>query len=186
MPRSACPGWHSGISTPQGRTPEAKSARRTTPKLTSSPWCLQLRGADRRFSFLATTMIHQMGHASATTSMSVILRMHMCAASSTFSMVAKACALNLANSRGYSVKEVIATAENVCGSTIRSKMVARRQGDPPILVGDARKARALLGWEPGRSALEIQVRDAWNWLKQCGTANSATTSAPKESHRIET
>ncbi len=102
----------------------------------------------------------------------------MCAASSTFSMVAKACALNLANSRGYSVKEVIATAENVCGSTIRLKMVTRRQGDPPILVGDARKARALLGWEPGRSALEIQVRDAWNWLKQCGTANSATTSAP--------
>jgi hypothetical protein len=41
----------------------------------------------------------------------------------------RSCALNLANARGYSVKEVIAAAETVCGHPIQSELVARRQGD---------------------------------------------------------
>src|SRR6266566_6471004 len=57
------------------------------------------------------------------------------------------CALNLANSRGYSVKEVIAVAETVCGCAISSEVAARRPGDPPVLIGDAHRAHALLGWE---------------------------------------
>ena len=56
----------------------------------------------------------------------------------------KSCALNLANARGYSVKEVIAAAEGVCGFTIRSEIAPRRPGDPPVLIGDATRARALL------------------------------------------
>ncbi len=76
------------------------------------------------------------------------------------------CALNLANSRGYSVKEVIAGAETVCGCAIPSKAAARRPGDPPVLIGDAHRAHAVLGWEPTRSDLETQIRDAWNWMKQ--------------------
>ena len=74
--------------------------------------------------------------------------------------------LNLANSRGYSVREVITVAETVCGCAIPSETAARRPGDPPVLIGDARRAHALLGWEPTRSALETQVQDSWNWLKQ--------------------
>ncbi len=80
----------------------------------------------------------------------------------------RSCALNLANSHGHSVKEVIATAETVCGRSIPSKTVARRPGDPPILIGDASSAHALLGWKPALSGLETQIRDAWNWLKQRG------------------
>jgi UDP-glucose-4-epimerase GalE len=76
------------------------------------------------------------------------------------------CALNLANSRGYSVKEVIAVAETVCGCAIPSEAAARRLGDPPVLIGDAHRAHALLGWEPTRSGLETQIRDAGNWMKQ--------------------
>lgn len=40
-------------------------------------------------------------------------------------------------------------------------MVARRAGDPPILVADARNAAAVLGWVPRRSELETIVEDAW-------------------------
>lgn len=76
----------------------------------------------------------------------------------------KSCALNLANARGYSVKEVIATAERVCGRTIPVTMVDRRPGDPSQLVGSADRARGLLGWAPARSELDVQVRDAWNWM----------------------
>lgn len=74
------------------------------------------------------------------------------------------CALNLANARGYSVKEVIAAAETVCGR-ISSEIVARRPGDPPVLIGDARRAHVLLGWKPVRSDLKMQIADAWKWMK---------------------
>ena len=75
------------------------------------------------------------------------------------------CALNLANARGYSVKEVIAAAETVCGRTISSEIVARRTGDPPVLIGDAHRAHVLLGWKPLRSDLKMQIADAWKWMK---------------------
>lgn len=75
------------------------------------------------------------------------------------------CSLNLANARGYSVKEVIATAERVSGKPIRVRMTRRRAGDPAILVGSYERARAIIGWEPTRSDLEIQIKDAWNWMQ---------------------
>src|ERR1700687_834581 len=78
------------------------------------------------------------------------------------------CSLNLANARGHSVKEVIATAERVCGRSILIKMASRRAGDPAVLVGSLERARATLGWEPARSDLETQIRDAWNWMQSNG------------------
>jgi UDP-glucose-4-epimerase GalE len=76
----------------------------------------------------------------------------------------KSCALNLANARGHSVREVIAAAEKVSGHTVRAEATERRPGDPPVLVGDAGRARVLLGWQPLRSDLEMQIGDAWNWM----------------------
>ena len=77
----------------------------------------------------------------------------------------KSCALNLANSQGYSVKEVIATAERVCDRVISVKAAARRSGDSPVLVGSALLALEVLGWKPKISKLENQIEDAWNWLR---------------------
>ena len=76
----------------------------------------------------------------------------------------ESCALNLANARGYSVREVISTAERVCGRTILTTTAPRRVGDPPALVGSAEQAKALLGWKPLRSELQVQIRDTWNWF----------------------
>jgi UDP-glucose 4-epimerase len=45
------------------------------------------------------------------------------------------------------VKEVIAAA----GRAVPHEPAARRPGDPPVLIGDASRARALLGWQPARS-----------------------------------
>jgi UDP-glucose 4-epimerase len=77
-------------------------------------------------------------------------------------------ALNLANARGYSVGEVIDTARAVCGREIRAEMAPRRPGDPPVLVGAAERARARLAWAPERSALAVQIEDAWRWLRLGG------------------
>jgi UDP-glucose-4-epimerase GalE len=74
-------------------------------------------------------------------------------------------AFNLANARGYSVKEVIAAAERVCGVSVNVKAAPRRQGDPAILVGSAEHARTVLGWKPSRSELDVQIGDAWRWVK---------------------
>src|SRR5262249_39645621 len=55
---------------------------------------------------------------------------------------------NLGNDRGFSVAEVIRTAEDVTGSAIKAQMCPRRPGDPPTLVSDSTKARQLLNWKP--------------------------------------
>jgi UDP-glucose-4-epimerase GalE len=76
----------------------------------------------------------------------------------------KSSAFNLANARGYSVKEVIETAERICNRTVPVNIAARRHGDPPMLVGSAEWAWEVLGWRPDRSGLDVQIEDAWNWL----------------------
>jgi UDP-arabinose 4-epimerase len=77
----------------------------------------------------------------------------------------KTCALNLANAKGYSVLDVIHTAERICGKPIKIKMASRRDGDPPALIGSSDRARQVLGWVPVRFALEVQIRDAWRWMQ---------------------
>ena len=80
----------------------------------------------------------------------------------------KSCPLNLANSHGYSVKEVITIAEKVSGRPIRQEFADRRPGDPPVLIGDSSRGREVLGWKPIHSALETQVADAWRWAEEHG------------------
>ncbi len=75
------------------------------------------------------------------------------------------CALNLANTRGYSVNEVIVTAERVTGRKVPVSRVARRPGDPAALIGSSERARQLLGWKSKRSEIEVQIADAWNWTR---------------------
>jgi UDP-glucose 4-epimerase len=73
--------------------------------------------------------------------------------------------LNLGNGTGYSVFEVIEAAGKVTGLEVPFENAPRREGDPPRLVGDARRAREVLGWEPKRPALEEIIRSAWGWQK---------------------
>jgi UDP-glucose 4-epimerase len=73
--------------------------------------------------------------------------------------------LNLGNGTGYSVLEVVEAARRVTGRDVPVAMEPRREGDPPRLVGDARKAREVLGWQPREPALEGIVRSAWDWMQ---------------------
>jgi UDP-glucose 4-epimerase len=72
-------------------------------------------------------------------------------------------ALNLGNGGGFSVREVLAAAEAVAGRPVPHVVGMRRTGDPPILVADATRAAAILGWRPARPALDEMVRSAWAW-----------------------
>lgn len=74
---------------------------------------------------------------------------------------------NLGNGTGYSVRQVIQTAETVCERPVPYQMRPRRPGDPPILVGSSRKAIETLGWEPRYASLEAILSSAWNWHRAC-------------------
>ena len=70
---------------------------------------------------------------------------------------------NLGNGNGFSVAEVIAAARRVTGCTIPVTDQARRAGDPPRLVADARRARAALNWRPQYDTLDTIIAHAWAW-----------------------
>jgi UDP-glucose-4-epimerase GalE len=73
---------------------------------------------------------------------------------------------NLGTGKGYSVREVIETAERVTGRPIRSEVVGRRPGDPPELVSGGTRASLELGWRPARSSLEDIIADAWGFMQK--------------------
>ncbi|RJP25660.1 MAG: UDP-glucose 4-epimerase GalE [Candidatus Abyssobacteria bacterium SURF_5] len=75
-------------------------------------------------------------------------------------------ALNVGTGKGYSVKEVIRAAEQVCGRSIAHTVSSRRPGDPPVLVAAADRIRREIGWEPRRSSLEEILETAWRWQKK--------------------
>jgi UDP-glucose 4-epimerase len=76
---------------------------------------------------------------------------------------AAALALNLGNGGGFSVREVLAAVEATCGRPVPHRVGPRREGDPPVLVADAGRARDLLGWRPAYRDLGEIVATAWAW-----------------------
>lgn len=67
---------------------------------------------------------------------------------------------NLGNGQGFSVKEVIHTAERVLQQKIPYHIAPRRPGDPARLVADSKKAQCELGWHPQYPELEKIILDA--------------------------
>jgi UDP-glucose 4-epimerase len=70
---------------------------------------------------------------------------------------------NLGSGSGFSVLEVVKSAESVVGAPIPHEFGPRRAGDPPVLVASNDKAREMLGWEPRRGTLSEMIGSAWNW-----------------------
>jgi UDP-glucose-4-epimerase GalE len=73
---------------------------------------------------------------------------------------------NLGNGNGFSVRQVIDAAARVTGCDIPNVDSDRRAGDPPILIGDSKKARQVLGWNPVLHQLETIIETAWQWHKK--------------------
>ncbi|MDB5306411.1 MAG: galE [Gemmataceae bacterium] len=70
---------------------------------------------------------------------------------------------NVGIGRGYSVREVIRTAEAVSGLRVPVKEGPRRVGDPAELVAGAGRIRHALGWAPAYTELRPILETAWNW-----------------------
>jgi UDP-glucose 4-epimerase len=70
---------------------------------------------------------------------------------------------NLGNGEGFSVRQIIETAQRIVGHDIPILEEDRRAGDPAVLVAGNLLARRELGWAPQLADLEAIVRTAWNW-----------------------
>jgi len=70
---------------------------------------------------------------------------------------------NLGTGHGYSVLEIIKKAEEITGKKIPYEKVARRPGDPPVLVASNQKALEQLGWQATHSSIDEIIQTAWNW-----------------------
>jgi UDP-glucose 4-epimerase len=69
---------------------------------------------------------------------------------------------NLGNGSGYSVREVLATIEQVTGRPVPVTVGPRRAGDPTRLVASADLAADRLGWSPELTLAQM-VADAWEF-----------------------
>ena len=72
---------------------------------------------------------------------------------------------NLGNGQGFSVKEMIVTAEKVTGQKIKTEIGARRAGDPAQLIASSDKAKKILKWTPQFADVEKVIATAWTWHK---------------------
>ena len=75
-------------------------------------------------------------------------------------------AFNVGTAKGYSILEVIDTAERVTGRKIPRKLGPRRPGDPAVLVASKEKLKRMLGWEARHSSIEEVVSSAWAWKQK--------------------
>jgi UDP-glucose-4-epimerase GalE len=70
---------------------------------------------------------------------------------------------NVGTGHGYSVRQVIRTAEEVTGKRVSIQEGPRRAGDPPVLVASAEKIQTELGWQPRYTDLRPIIETAWHW-----------------------
>lgn len=76
---------------------------------------------------------------------------------------------NLGTGSGHSVREVIKATERVTGLKANVKEIGRREGDPPVLVAETKKAETVLKWRPKCSSLETMIEHAWKAMNHAET-----------------
>ncbi|MBT4281670.1 MAG: UDP-glucose 4-epimerase GalE [Candidatus Marinimicrobia bacterium] len=74
--------------------------------------------------------------------------------------------VNLATGVGYSVLDVIKSAEKVTGKKVPYQIVDRRRGDPDELIAISTKAGDLLGWDAKHSHIDTLLKTMWTLYKK--------------------
>jgi UDP-arabinose 4-epimerase len=74
--------------------------------------------------------------------------------------------INLGTGKGFSIFEIIRATETVTGKTIRYRIAAPREGDPPALVADPSRALSFLQWKAEHTDINETIRHAWHFHKK--------------------
>ena len=69
----------------------------------------------------------------------------------------------LGTGSGFSVREVVDATRHVTNRPVPMVDGPRRGGDAVKLVCGSTRAKAELGWHPGRSTMQQMIADAWRW-----------------------
>jgi len=72
---------------------------------------------------------------------------------------------NLGSSHGFSVLEMIKSAEEIIGREIPKTFSDPRPGDPAILIADSTQAREVLNWHPKYDNVADIIKTAWEWAE---------------------
>ena len=89
--------------------------------------------------------------------------------------------LNCGYGRGFSVREVLDAVDEVAGTPLERREMARRPGDPPVLIADCARLWERFGWRPAHDDLHEIVGSALAWERQW----AARTRAPDLSERAQ-
>lgn len=73
---------------------------------------------------------------------------------------------NVGYGHGYSVRQVLDAVARAHGAPVPAVEQPRRAGDPPILVAEARRIAATLGWKPRWNDLDAIARTSLAWEKR--------------------
>jgi UDP-glucose 4-epimerase len=78
----------------------------------------------------------------------------------------KSTVLNCGYSHGYSVREVLDGVQRVAKQKLTIKEEPRRAGDPSVLVAEAQRIRAQLGWIPRLDDLDAIIDSSLRWERK--------------------
>jgi UDP-glucose 4-epimerase len=74
--------------------------------------------------------------------------------------------LNCGYGHGYSVREVLASVQQLSQTPLKVREEPRRLGDPPALVADATRIRKILDWQPRYDNLDVIVQSSLQWERK--------------------
>jgi UDP-glucose 4-epimerase len=74
--------------------------------------------------------------------------------------------LNCGYGTGFSVKEVLAAADEVAGRKLAYHTGPRRPGDPPAIVAATDRIQKVLPWRPRFADLKLMLKSAMAWERQ--------------------
>ena len=83
----------------------------------------------------------------------------------------KSIVVNCGYGKGYSVKEVLSTVEEVSGKKLKVSVGPPRRGDPPVLCADNKKIMETLDWSPKYDDLWYIIRTALDWEAKLAELN---------------
>ena len=78
---------------------------------------------------------------------------------------------------GYSVRQVIDTAEEITGRKIPVRVAERRSGDPAVLIASSSRITSELGWQPEFQDLSKIIDSAWKWMERQDRRSTAANDA---------
>ena len=79
---------------------------------------------------------------------------------------------NIGNNQGFSVSEIIKSAEEITKKKINIEIADRRMGDPGQLVADNKRIKEKLNWTSKYSDLTTIISSAWQWEKKLIHSNN--------------